>query len=61
MQTSDTHWSRTPLFHAEKNVIPVPIKKHHVIDCWGSTPRLNVGNLHQIKCYWQLSEISETA
>lgn len=61
MQKSDNNWSKTPLFHAEKNIISTPTRKHHDINCWGITPRLNVGNLHEIKRYWQLSEMLEPA
>ncbi|NUU38279.1 hypothetical protein [Pseudomonas sp. C2B4] len=61
MQKTDKNWSKTPLFHAEKNIIFASTVKHHDMNCWGSTPRLNVGNLHEIKRYWQLSEMLEPA
>ncbi|MBD9614405.1 hypothetical protein [Pseudomonas sp. PDM02] len=61
MKKTNNNWSRTPLFHAEKNIIPASTRKHHDMNCWLNTPRLNVGNLQAIKQYWQFIETAEFA
>jgi hypothetical protein len=59
MQNTEIRWSNTPLFHAGINVINTPTVKLSAMDCWGPTPRLNVGNLHEIKRYWQLDNMPQ--
>ncbi|WP_347905434.1 hypothetical protein [Pseudomonas purpurea] len=49
-----THdWSSVPLFRAATHVLSTPVHNSLESDCWGPTPRLNVGNIHAIKQYWQ--------
>lgn len=52
-----THdWNDAPLFRAATNVLDTPVQNSQESDCWGPTPRLNVGNIHEIKQYWQLQQ-----
>lgn len=61
MQHTTVNWSRTPLFHTEKNVISMSTKGRPDLNCWLNSPRLNVGNLEAIKQYWQAIEAAECA
>lgn len=62
MNTVQTNWSNAPLFHAATNVINTPTFKASAEPCAGAgfTPRLNVGNIHEIKRYWQQLETAQT-
>lgn len=57
MQTTNKNWCNTPLFHAATNVINTSTHQLAAASCLvGYTPRLNVGNIHEIKRYWQLAD-----
>jgi hypothetical protein len=57
MQTKLINWCNTPLFHAATNVINTSTQKLTALSCAvGYTPRMNVGNLHEIKRYWQQTD-----
>lgn len=61
MNAIKTNWSNTPLFHAATNVINTSTLKTSTESCAGAgfTPRLNVGNIHQIKRFWQQLETAQ--
>jgi len=54
-------WSDAPTFRAAANIINTPIQTNSEINCWGTTPRLNVGNIHDIKKYWQLAQAPQVS
>lgn len=61
MQTTTNNWCSTPLFHAQTNIINTSTHKVSALSCMsGYTPRLNVGNIHEIKRYWQLTEMPQS-
>ncbi|MBO1538399.1 hypothetical protein [Pseudomonas sp. OA65] len=49
-------WDEVPLLRASANVLDTPIKTLDGSPCGAPfTPRLNVGNIHEIKQFWNLS------
>ncbi|TPG75656.1 hypothetical protein [Pseudomonas arsenicoxydans] len=61
MQKLTGNWSDTPTFCAATNMINTPTQTNSSINCWGTTPRLNIGNIHEIKKYWQRAEVPDTS
>ncbi|CAH0321184.1 hypothetical protein [Pseudomonas brassicacearum] len=53
MQISLKSWEKSPLLRASTNVLDTPIKIMGGAPCVSPfTPRLNVGNIHEIKQFW---------
>ena len=46
------NWNETPLLRAGTNVINTPVKTTQVDACLNFLPRYNVGNIHEIKQFW---------
>ncbi|CAI8944419.1 MULTISPECIES: hypothetical protein [Pseudomonas] len=50
------NWNQTPLLHAATNVINTPVTTAAASPCAGVTPRYNVGNIHEIKQFWNMPQ-----
>ncbi|WP_081832524.1 hypothetical protein [Pseudomonas sp. Ant30-3] len=61
MDNALSEWSSSPLFHASTNVINTSTQTGSTSSCAGGgfVPRLNVGNIHEIKRFWQLPNVSQ--
>lgn len=59
MQQTTENWTSTPVFRAGTNTINTPTQRINIINCWGTVPRLNIGNIHEIKQYWQVMDITQ--
>ncbi|WP_177327345.1 hypothetical protein [Pseudomonas sp. H1h] len=46
------NWNQTQLLHAGTNVITTPVKTTAASPCASFMPRYNVGNIHEIKQFW---------
>jgi hypothetical protein len=46
------HWNDAPLLRAGANVISMPVKTTSEASCTSFMPRYNVGNIHEIKQFW---------
>ncbi|EJZ59002.1 MULTISPECIES: hypothetical protein [Pseudomonas] len=50
------NWNHTPLLHAGANVINTPVATAAASPCAGIIPRYNVGNIHEIKQFWNMPQ-----
>ncbi|MFJ4194054.1 hypothetical protein [Pseudomonas sp. NPDC089534] len=50
------NWSETPLLRAGTDVIDTPVKTTALAPCASFMPRYNVGNIHEIKQFWNLPQ-----
>jgi len=56
MKTTTNNWENSPLLRAEAKVITTPTKSTHESNCPGwDGLRFNVGNIHEIKKYRNVS------
>lgn len=55
MKTTIRNWYNLPLFRTEAKVINTPTKSDNEIDCNGVALRYNLGNIHEIKTFWNVS------
>jgi hypothetical protein len=56
MNKQTDNWNQTPLLHAGINVINTPVKTTAAAPCYDFMPRYNVGNIHEIKRFWNVPQ-----
>lgn len=52
------NWQTAPLLRCENKVITTPAKSENEINCSGVIPRYNMGNIHEIKKFWNVTDDS---
>ncbi|MBV4459060.1 hypothetical protein KVG96_13950 [Pseudomonas sp. COR58] len=50
------NWTETPLLRAGTELINTPVKTAAQSPCASFMPRYNVGNIHEIKQFWNLPQ-----
>jgi len=50
------NWQTAPLLRCENKVITTPAKSDNEINCSGVIPRYNMGNIHEIKKFWNVTD-----